>query len=83
MAVAAAEGEAEDAAADDTDELLGDEMAESLRLVSLSSSVIVSNIFDVLCLITATYCGGATSMKSLARRELAIVCEVEVFCEEE
>lgn len=73
-AEAEAASEAEDAAAAaDDDEVLEDEMTQSFGLISLSSSVIVSNIFDVLCLITVTYCGGATSMKNLAMREFAIV----------
>jgi len=55
------------------DELLGSEITLSCELISLSSSAIVSIIFDVLCLITETYCGGATSMKNLAMRELAIL----------
>ncbi|KAJ1392427.1 hypothetical protein SESBI_35789 [Sesbania bispinosa] len=67
---AEAANEAEVATCDD--ELLGGEMRQSFGLISLSSSVIVSNIFDVLCLITVTYCGGATSMKNLAMREFAI-----------
>lgn len=63
-------------AADEAAEVLGGEMTESLVLISLSSSLIVSNIFEVLCLITVTYCGGATSMKNLAMREFAIFLEV-------
>ncbi|CAL0324876.1 unnamed protein product [Lupinus luteus] len=65
------EAEAEDD--DDVDDD-GDEMIESCEFISFSSSLIVSNILDVLCLITLIYCGGATSMKSLAIREFAIVC---------
>jgi len=64
------------------DELLGSEI--TLELISLSSSVIVSIIFDALRLITETYCGGATSMKNLAIREFAIlnVNKFQVFnCE--
>jgi len=43
------------------------------QVFSLSSSAIVSIIFDVLCLIPETYRGGATSMKNLAMRELVIL----------
>jgi hypothetical protein len=77
------EAHAEDEA-EIADELLGSEIRLSCELISLSSSVIVSIIFDVLCLITETYCGGATSMKNLAIREFAIlnVNKFQVFnCE--
>lgn len=71
-----AASEAEDTAtaddADDDEEFL----VESFELISLSSSLIVSNIFDVLCLITVTYCGGATSKKNLAILELAIAVNI-------
>ena len=63
----------EEAASDEANELFGGEIKLSFELISLSSSVIVSIIFVVLCLITLTYCGGATSMKNLAMREFAIV----------
>ena len=65
-----------EAASDEVDELLGGEITLSFELTSISSSVIVSIIFDVLRLITLIYCGGATSMKNLAMREFAIF---EVF----
>lgn len=50
-----------------------DEVWVGLVISLWSSSLIVSNIFDVLCLITVIYCGGATSMINLAIREFAIV----------
>lgn len=54
----------------DDDEL----MRESFEVLaySLSSSLIVSNTFEVLCLMTLTNCGGATSVMNLASREFAI-----------
>lgn len=68
------EVEAEDKVEEaDADMLLRDELRESLGLTSLSSSLIVSNIFYVLCLITVTYSGGATSMMNLAMLEFANV----------
>lgn len=55
--------------------LLGER--ESLELqadgLSLSSSLMVSNILDVRCLMTVTNCGGATSMTNLAMRAFAIM----------
>jgi hypothetical protein len=62
-----------DEQAEIVDELLGSEITLSIELISLSSSAIVSIIFDVLRLITLTYCGGATSMKNLAILEFAIL----------
>lgn len=51
-----------------------EEEEESFALASLSSSFIVSNMLDALCLMTLIYCGGATSEINLAiLRELAIV----------
>ena len=55
------------------DELFGDKDRESFGLISLSSSLIVSNIFDALCLMTLTNCGGATSVTNLAMRAFAIL----------
>lgn len=40
--------------------------------ISLSSSLIVSKIFDALRLMTRMYCGGATSRMNFAKRGLAI-----------
>jgi hypothetical protein len=45
----------------------------SLAATSLSSSLIVSSIFDVLCLMTLIYCGGAASVMNFAMREFAIL----------
>ena len=64
-----AEGEEED---DDHKELFGDEASKFFALISLSSSFIVSSIFLALCLMTLIYCGGATSVTNLAKREFAI-----------
>lgn len=51
----------------------GEVMGESLAQTSLSSSLMVSNTFDVLCLMTLTNCGGATSVMNLAIRAFAIL----------
>lgn len=50
-------------------------MRESFEVLaySLSSSLIVSSTFEVLCLMTLTNCGGATSVMNLASREFAII----------
>ena len=45
----------------------------SLAAASLSSSLIVSSIFDVLRLMTLIYCGGAASVMNFAMREFAIL----------
>ena len=45
---------------------------EVMRESSLSSSLIVSNTLDVLCLMTLTNFGGATSVMNLAMRALAM-----------
>lgn len=51
----------------------GEVMGESLAQTSLSSSLMVSSTFDVLCLMTLTNCGGATSVMNLAIRAFAIL----------
>ena len=48
-------------------------LGESFTQTSLSSSLMVSKTLDVLCLMTLTNCGGATSVMNLAMREFAIV----------
>ncbi|KAI8531048.1 hypothetical protein RHMOL_Rhmol11G0107700 [Rhododendron molle] len=58
---------------EDDDELFGVEERESLELISLSSSLIVSKTFDALCLMTHTSFGGATSVTNLAMRAFAIL----------
>ena len=63
-----AEGEEDD----DHKELFGGEARKFFALTSLSSSFIVSSIFLALCLMTLIYCGGATSVTNLAKREFAI-----------
>lgn len=55
---------------------LGEPARESFALTSLSSSLIVSNILDALCLMTLIYCGGATSVMNFAMRELAILSNI-------
>lgn len=54
-------------------ELAEEEARDLPGLTSLSSSLIVSIIFEALCLITVMYCGGATSRINFAKREVAIV----------
>lgn len=49
------------------------DLGESFALTSLSSSLMVSRTLDVLCLMTLTNCGGATSVMNLAMRAFAIV----------
>lgn len=55
------------------EEEAGDMGKGSLAAASLSSSLIVSSIFDVLCLMTLIYCGGAASVMNFAMREFAIL----------
>lgn len=52
--------------------LLGEAAVYSFLLHSLSSSLMVSNTFDVRRLMTLIICGGATSVTNLAIREFAI-----------
>lgn len=58
----------------DDGRLLG-EAGYSFLLPSLSSSLMVSNTFDVGRLMTLIICGGATSVTNLAIREFAITFE--------
>lgn len=58
----------------DDGRLLG-EAGYSFLLPSLSSSLMVSNTFDVRRLMTLIICGGATSVTNLAIREFAITFE--------
>lgn len=52
--------------------LLVEAAVYSFLLHSLSSSLMVSNTFDVRRLMTLIICGGATSVTNLAIREFAI-----------
>ncbi|CAK9139769.1 unnamed protein product [Ilex paraguariensis] len=64
----------------DEAELFGAKVRESFVLNSLSSSFIVSNIFEARwCLMTPTNFDGATSVTNLARRELAIILLLKVL----
>lgn len=63
-----------DAGVVDDGRLLG-EAGYSFLLPSLSSSLMVSNTFDVRRLMTLIICGGATSVTNLAIREFAITFE--------
>ncbi|KAI6703415.1 hypothetical protein NL676_012551 [Syzygium grande] len=53
--------------------LFGGEERGPLELTSLSSSLMVSSICDVLRLMTLTNCGGAASMTNLAILEFTIL----------
>lgn len=68
----------------DEELLPGDGAADSPgeRISSLSSSLIVSSIFGVLCLMTLTNCGGATSVTNLASPEF-IIFACPLNCAEE
>lgn len=61
-----------EAEVDDDDRLLWGAAGYSFLLHSLSSSLMVSNTFDVRRLMTLIICGGATSVTNLAIREFAI-----------
>lgn len=62
----------------DADTPLG-EIMPSLLLNSFSSSLIVSSIWDALCLITLTNCGGAASVTNRAMRALAISVDIYIY----
>lgn len=57
---------------EEEEEVLEHAARELFGLASLSSSLIVSNIFVSLCLMTLINCGGATSETNLAMREFTI-----------
>lgn len=81
VAVVEEENEAEEKAWADGMVFAGEVLGESFAQTSLSSSLIVSNTFEVLCLMTLTNCGGATSVMNLAIREFAMLWALEIVIE--